>query len=370
MPLLTTTIGAYPKPDYVKAPDWFRSLQGPNTTDPTSDYTDFMREAGAKLDEYDLGDYTDFMREASDEVEESFVRATREAIADQVGAGIDIPTDGEIRRENYIYYHCRQLAGFDFENLTEKAMRNGAWLATVPTITGPVAAGAPFLADEWRIAQACTDRPVKMTVPGPLTITDSVADAHYHDKRAVGVAVAEAINIEVCALADAGCQWIQIDEPLFARWPDEAVAYGIDNLERCFHNVPAETTRAMHMCCGYPEKLDQEDFLKAERTAYFTLADALEDGTIEAVSIEDAHQHNDLALLERFQRITIIFGAVAIAKSRVEPVEEIVDRLGKALDHIDAHRLIAAPDCGLGMQTRESAVAKLTNLCAAAKAVG
>ena len=370
MPLLTTTIGAYPKPDYVKAPDWFRSLQGPNTTDPTSDYTDFMREAGAKLDKYDLGDYTDFTRKAGDEVEESFVRATREAVADQVGAGIDIPTDGEIRRENYIYYHCRQLAGFDFENLTEKAMRNGAWTATVPTITGPVAAGAPFLADEWRIAQACTDRPVKMTVPGPLTITDSVADAHYHDKLAVGVALAEAINIEVCALADAGCQWVQIDEPLFARWPDEAVAYGIDNLERCFHNVPAETTRAMHMCCGYPEKLDQEDFLKAERTAYFTLADALEDGTIEAVSIEDAHRYNDLALLERFQRITIIFGAVAIAKSRVEPVEEIVDRLGKALDHIDAHRLIAAPDCGLGMQTRESAVAKLTNLCAAAKAVG
>ena len=351
MPLLTTTIGAYPKPDYVKAPDWFRSRMGPNTTDPTSDYTDFLREAG-------------------DEVEETFVRATREAVADQVGAGIDIPTDGEIRRDNYIHYHCRHLTGFDFENLTEKAMRTGAWTATVPTITGPVAAGAPFLADEWRIAQACTDRPIKMTVPGPLTITDSVADAHYHDKRAVGIALAEAINTEVRALAEAGCQWIQIDEPLFARWPDEAVDYGMDNLERCFHKVPKATTRAMHMCCGYPEKLDQEDYLKAERTAYFTLADALEDGSIEAVSIEDAHQHNDLSLLEKFQRITVIFGAVAIAKSRVEPVEEIVDRLGKALDHIDAHRLIAAPDCGLGMQTRESAVAKMTNLCTAAKAVG
>ncbi len=351
MPLLTTTIGAYPKPDYVKAPDWFRALRGTNTTDPTSDYTAFMREAG-------------------DEVEETFIRATQEAVADQVGAGIDIPTDGEIRRDNYIYYHCRHMAGFDFENLTEKAMRTGAWTAVVPTITGPVTAGTSFLADEWRIAQACTDRPVKMTVPGPLTITDSVADDYYHDKRAVGVALAEAINIEVRALADAGCKWIQIDEPLFARWPDEAVAYGIDNLERCFHNVSSDTTRAMHMCCGYPEKLDQEDYLKAERTAYFTLAGALEGGTITAVSIEDAHQHNDLSLLEKFERITIIFGAVAIAKSRVEPVEEIVDRLEKALDHIDAHRLIAAPDCGLGMQTREAAIAKLTNLCLAAKAVG
>jgi 5-methyltetrahydropteroyltriglutamate--homocysteine methyltransferase len=351
MPLLTTTIGAYPKPDYVKAPDWFRSLMGPNTTDPTRDYTDFIRDAGA-------------------EVEETFVRATQEAVADQVEAGIDIPTDGEVRRDNYIHYHCRHLAGFDFENLTEKAMRTGAWTAEVPTIRGPVAAGAPFLADEWRIAQACTDRPVKMTVPGPLTITDSVADAYYHDKRAVGIALAEAINTEVRALADAGCRWIQIDEPLFARWPDEAVAYGIDNLERCFHNVSSDTTRAMHMCCGYPQKLDQEDYLKAERTAYFTLADGLEGGTIEAVSIEDAHQHNDLGLLEKFKRIKIIFGAVAIAKSRVEPVEEIVDRLEKALDHIDAHRLIAAPDCGLGMQTREAAIAKMTNLCLAAKAVG
>ena len=351
MPLLTTTIGAYPKPDYVAAPDWFRGLGGPNTTDPTSDYTAFIRAAG-------------------DEAEEAFVRATREAIADQVEAGIDIPTDGEIRRDNYIYYHCRYLEGFDFDTLTEKEMRNGAWTAKVPTITGPVSAGRPFLVDEWRIAQGYTDRPVKMTVPGPLTITDSVADAHYHDKREVGVALAEAINAEIRALAEAGCRWIQIDEPLFARWPGEAVAFGVDNLERCFHRVPRETTRAMHMCCGYPEKLDQDDYFKAERGAYFDLAGTLEDTSIEAVSIEDAHQHNDLGLLERFQRITVIFGAVAIARSRVEPVEEIAQRLNAALEHIDADRLIAAPDCGLGLLTREAVVAKLTNLCAAAKAVG
>ena len=351
MPLLTTTIGAYPKPDYVAAPDWFRGLGGPNTADPTSDYTDFIRTAG-------------------DEAEEAFSRAIREVVGDQVEAGIDIPTDGEIKRDNYIYYHCRHLEGFDFDNLTEKEMRTGAWTATVPTITGPVRAGRPFLVDEWKTAQACTDRPVKMTVPGPLTITDSVADVYYEDKRKVGVVLAEAVNAEVRALAEAGCSWIQVDEPLFARWPDEALDYGMDNLERCFHKVPKQTTRAMHMCCGYPEKLDQEDFLKAERSAYFSLAEGLEDSSIEAVSIEDAHRHNDLALLEKFQRITVIFGAVAIAKSRIEPVEEIADRLNAALGHIDADRLIAAPDCGLGMQTREAAIAKLTNLCTAAKSVG
>lgn len=348
MPLLTTTIGAYPKPDYLNIPDWFNSAGGPNTTDPTRAYSDYMRDAG-------------------DEIEALLLRAVDEVISDQVDAGIDIPTDGEIRRDNYIHYHCRHLNGFDFDNLTEKNMRTGAWTAWVPTIRSAISAGETFLVREWRIAQACTKRPVKVTIPGPLTITDSVSDDFYHDERQVGIALAEAINREVRALAEAGCAWIQIDEPLFARWPDKAVAYGMDNLDRCFHKTPKEAVRAMHMCCGYPEKLDQDDYLKADRSTYFTLADALEETTIQAVSIEDAHQHNDLTLLEHFKTIQVIFGAVSIAQSRIETVDEIRDRLAKALDHIDPHRLIAAPDCGLGMQSRESARAKLANLCAAAK---
>ena len=351
MPLVTTTIGAYPKPDYLEIPDWFRSAGGPNTDDPTTAYSAYMRNAG-------------------DDIETLLVRAVRDVVADQVDAGIDIPTDGEVRRDNYIHYHCRHLEGFDFEDLTRKEMRTGAWTAQVPTIRGPITAGAPFLADEWRISQACTERPIKVTVPGPMTVTDSVADDYYHDERKVGIALAEALNSEILSLAEAGCRWIQVDEPLFARWPDKAIAYGMDNLERCFHKVPKETVRAMHMCCGYPAKLDQEDYLKADRGAYFTLADALEDTAIEAVSIEDAHQHNDLALLEHFKTIKVIFGVVSIAQSRIETVEEIHHRLTAALDHIDPHRLIAAPDCGLGMQSREAARAKLANLCTAAKAVG
>ena len=351
MPLVTTTIGAYPKPDYLGVPDWFKSAGGPNTGDPTTAYSEYMRQAG-------------------DDIESLMARAVADVIRDQVDAGIDIPTDGEVRRDNYIHYHCRHLEGFDFDALTNKRMRTGAWTASVPTIRGAIAAGAPFLADEWRIAQACTERPVKVTVPGPMTITDSVADDFYGDERRVGVALAEAINTEILSLAEAGCRWIQIDEPLFARWPDKAVAYGMDNLERCFHKVPKGAVRAMHMCCGYPEKLDQEDYLKADRSTYFTLADALEDTAIQAVSIEDAHQHNDLTLLERFKTIKVIFGVVSIAISRIEPVEEIRDRLAAALGHIDPERLIAAPDCGLGMQSREAARAKMANLCAAAKSIG
>ncbi len=131
--------------------------------------------------------------------------------------------------------------------------------------------------------------------------------------------------------------------------------------------MPPAVTRAVHVCCGYPERLDQSDYLKAPPENYFRLAEALDAAAIDAVSIEDAHRHNDLRLLERFARSAVVLGVVAIATSRVETVDEIGARLHAALGHIDAARLIAAPDCGLAMLPRETARHKLANLCAAAR---
>lgn len=142
-----------------------------------------------------------------------------------------------------------------------------------------------------------------------------------------------------------------------------------ENLERAFHNCPKNITRTVHMCCGYPDRLDHPDYPKADQRAYWQIADAVEYSNINAVSVEDAHRHNDLTLLEHFQNTTVIFGVVAVAKSPIETVEEIQVRLRQALGHIDADRLIAAPDCGLGLLSREQAVAKLTNLCSAAKSL-
>jgi len=133
--------------------------------------------------------------------------------------------------------------------------------------------------------------------------------------------------------------------------------------------VPDEVTRVMHMCCGYPEKLDDEDYKKAEPSSYFQLADAIDYSTINQVSLEDAHRYNDLSLLEKFAKTTVIFGAVAIADSHVETVEAIKIRLMDALEHIDRERLIAAPDCGLAILGRDLARVKLSNLCEAAKQV-
>lgn len=348
MRLTTTTIGAFPKPDYVPITDWFQGAEGPDTVCPTEGYS--IQMAGVK----------------ADEAETLFLRAAQEVIADQVAAGVDIPTDGEVRRENYIHYHCRHLNGIDFETLTEKELRGGAYSASLPTITGPISARENFLPHDWKAAQSSTDRPVKVTMPGPMTITDTVANSFYDDDAKLGADLAAAINKEFLALAEAGCTNIQIDEPVFARKPEKALAYGFENLERCFHGAPEGVVRTVHMCCGYPDRLDNPDYPKADQDAYLRIADAIEDSLIQVVSLEDAHRHNDLSLLEHFKTTSVIFGAVAVAKSRVESVDEIRDRLRAALQHIDADRLIAAPDCGLGLLGRDLAMAKLKNLCAAA----
>jgi len=349
MPLLTTTIGAYPKPRSLRIPDWF----DPGATDSsvaTRDYVGAIERLGAEAGKIIAG-------------------SVREVIEDQVACGIDIPTDGEVRRENYVHYHCRHLAGFDFEHLTHRILRGGAYEADLPTVSGPVQARAPFLPADWKLAQSFTDRPVKMTLPGPMTIADTTADAFYGDPEALGRDLAAALNQEVLALAEAGCTYIQIDEPLFARKPKEALAYGLSHIERCWQGVPAEVVKTLHICCGYPNRLDDKNYAKADPGAYFALAEAIDASVIDAVSLEDAHRHNDLSLLDRFSGTTVILGVIAIARSRVETVDEVRERLQAALAHLPSERLIAAPDCGLGHLGRDLAMRKLKVLSEAAKSV-
>lgn len=349
MALRTTTVGSYPKPGYVPTPDWFRT--GMDAAAPTVAYDRFLEHAPADLDE--IHD-----------------RATAEVVSAQVVAGIDIPSDGEIRRENYIHYQCRNFSGIDFGRLTRRALRRGTWVAAVPTIVGPIRSGPPRLAADYRVAQAVTDRPVKMSLPGPLTILDSTADAHYGDEAAAGADLARALNVEVRTLAEAGCTWIQVDEPAFARRPGAALAHGVADLERCFAGVPDDVTTVVHVCCGYPKGLDLPDVDKADPGAYFQLAPALAASSVDAVSIEDAHRRNDLSLFDAWSHKTIILGAVDIATSIREDIAEIAARLAAVAERVGPDRLIAAPDCGLGMLSADLAQAKLRCLAAAARSVG
>ena len=340
----TTTIGSFPKPDYVSVRDRFQ-----RSYEPTFDAFYF--------DNRDL--------------ETRFALGTKEAAMAQIDAGVDVPTDGEMRREHYIFYHLRHLSGVDFEHLQLREIRTGAWEREVPTIVDRVRPKERFLPYDYQVAQSYSSQPIKITLPGPMTIADTIADQHYGDPRRLNRDLADTLNVEIRALAAAGCGHIQVDEPVFARKTEEELAFGIEDLERCFAGVPAEVQRVVHLCCGYPRHLDEptEEVFKADPRAYFELAEALDVASVDAISLEHAHRPFDLRLLELFEQSTVILGLIAIAKTRIEPMEEIRDRLDEALSHIDRERLVAGPDCGLGMLDLATAKSKLANLTAAAKSI-
>ena len=347
--MLTTVIGAYPKPDYLKITDWFNAKGGTDTATPTKFYEDEIKKMGV-------------------DAEAIFDKAAKEVIRDQLDCGIDIITDGEIKRENYIHYHCRHLNGVDFNTLTEKVARTGNYKCWLPTITNKISATDPFLVDEWKSNQSLSNKPVKVTIPGPMTITDTISNTHYTSDEEMGYDLAIAINVEIKRLVDAGCKYIQVDEPLFARKPDNALAFGIKNLEKCFEEInQSDVEKITHICCGYPDKIDAENYPKAPLDSYTKIAKALDNSKIDSVSLEDAHRYNDLSLLKNYKNTKIIFGVIKIASSKIETVEEIESRIKETLKFISKEQLIAAPDCGLGHLSRELAIKKLKIMSLAAK---
>ena len=341
MPVLTTTIGAFPKPSYLNMETWVDNPSQPVSKDkPWEKYS-----------------------------KELLSQATKDVMHAQANASIDIPTDGEVRREHYIYYFLKHMEGFDFVEQKKRNIRGTERVISAPRIIREIRNPVPFMQEDYEAAQDETSTKVKITLPGPMTIMNSVVNEHYTNKRLLVKDLIKAINGEVKALADAGCKWIQIDEPMLARKPKEAVMYGIKDVEKCFEDV--NVNRVVHLCCGYPRYVDQleDDVYKADPNVYFDLAPALDNANFDAVSIEDAHRNNDLQLLELFKRKKVILGTVAIAKTQVETVDDITKRLYQAKEHIDPDRLMTAPDCGLGMLSWDTAAAKLKNLSEAAKRV-
>ena len=347
--MLTTVIGSFPKPNYLKITDWFNAKGGTDTENPTKYYFKEVKQMGEKR-------------------EELFLQAATEVIKDQIECGIDIVTDGEVRRENYIHYHCRHIAGVDFETLTEKVARTGNYKCWLPTITAKVEAQDSFLVHDWKVSQKLSSKPVKITIPGPMTIADTIANTYYKSDDKMGFDLAEVINVEIKRLQKAGCKYIQVDEPLFARKPQQAIDFGIDNLAKCFEGLEnTEIEKITHICCGYPDKLDVINYPKAPLDSYKKIAKALDASLIDSVSIEDAHRYNDLELLRNFTKTKVIFGLIKIASSQIETKEEIENRVLDALNYIDKQQLIAAPDCGLGHLPRQLAIEKLKIMVDVAK---
>ena len=189
--LPTTVIGSFPKPDYLPIRDWFDSARDRgtmNSPDVTLDYSEWR---------------------ASEADEALFCRAAEEVISLQVDSGVDVPTDGEVRRENYIHYHCRHIAGFDFQNLEHRVLRDGAYETDLPAIRGKVSHdGQAYSPHDFAVSQKVSAREVKFTLPGPLTIMDTTADCHYDDRPRLAADLAATVNKEILALVDAGCRYI------------------------------------------------------------------------------------------------------------------------------------------------------------------
>ena len=197
MPLSTTVLGSFPKPNYLAVPDWFSTSQSRKCVGSvTKEYTQAIEEGRL--------------------TEATFTKAIKEVLDIQTNLGIQVVTDGEVRRENYVFHFCRRLKGIDFVNLTWTSSRNGAWEDELPTIVAKVEPldAEPWVYKEWTISQDLCDRPVKYTLPGPMTIVNTLVDRYYNDDVALGKQLAGILNQEVKALAEAGCKYIQVSR----RW--------------------------------------------------------------------------------------------------------------------------------------------------------
>ncbi|MCZ6789030.1 MAG: 5-methyltetrahydropteroyltriglutamate--homocysteine methyltransferase [Chloroflexi bacterium] len=291
--------------------------------------------------------------------------ATEWALREQESTGVDVVSDGEIRRENYIYYYCRHLDGFNFERRARIEGRGGAatWLA--PTITGPIRSQGVFLATDYQFVRDRTDRRIKVAIPGPLTIIDSMKDEYYEDEAELAMDLATAIRVDVEALAAAGADLIQFDEPVFVRYPEKVSDFGLRALERCFEGVSGIAT-VVHMCFSYS---GFEGYRKAPTERYGLLAPMLATSKIDQISIEAAHRPLDLRVIQDFGQKDIEYGVVDVGSRRVETVEEIAGKIRAVLEHVDPSRLSVSPDCGMTYLDSNVATGKLTNLVQAAQRV-
>lgn len=290
--------------------------------------------------------------------------AIRWAVREQEEAGLDVVTDGEQKRGNYILYHCQHLEGLDFAHKEEKTFRDGHVKGLVPVVRGQIKSRSHFLVEDFKYLQSLTNKQIKVTIPGPVTIIDSVKDAYYFDERKLALDLAKAIRKEVLALAEAGCTLIQFDEPVFIRDPKKFFSYGLEALQACFEGVN-NITKQVHICRGYPK----EGVPKTEASRYAQIIESLSTLDIEAIAIEDAHEHLGLDIFRRFGSKKVILGVVDIGNPLVETVEEIENRIKEVLEVVPPERLMIAPDCGLLLLKPEIAKAKLTNMVLAARKI-
>jgi 5-methyltetrahydropteroyltriglutamate--homocysteine methyltransferase len=292
----------------------------------------------------------EFLAQAQDD-------ATLLAIRAQEDAGLDIVTDGEIRRESYSNHFATAPDGVDIDNPGTALDRSGH-PNPVPRITGPIRRPHPVQAEDLRFLRAHTDRTIKITVPGPFTMSQQAQNDHYPDAEAAAMAYAAAVNAEVKDLHDAGADVVQIDEPYMQARPDAARAYGLAALNAALDGVSGTT--AVHICFGYAAIIH-------ERPEGYSFLPELAGCRVDQISIETAQSGLDLGVLSDLTDKTIILGVIDLSTPEVETPELVAARARRAFDRITPTQIVLSTDCGMKYLPRASAEGKMRAMAAAAR---
>jgi 5-methyltetrahydropteroyltriglutamate--homocysteine methyltransferase len=290
-------------------------------------------------------------------LEEAQDDATRLAIADQEQAGLDILTDGEMRRESYSNRFATALEGVDVDNPGTALDRSGH-PNPVPRVVAPVSRPHPVQVRDAQFLKAHTSRTTKMTVPGPFTMSQQAQDDHYGSRAELGMAYADAVREEILDLFAAGIDVVQLDEPYMQARPDAAREYGLDALKRATDGI-AEPV-AIHICFGYAAIIH-------ERPSGYSFLPELSATEADMISIETAQSGLDLDVLDGLPDKTIILGVLDLSTDEVETPETVAERIRRAFPHKSPEQLIAAPDCGMKYLSRDAAYGKLESLAEGAR---
>jgi 5-methyltetrahydropteroyltriglutamate--homocysteine methyltransferase len=326
--LPTTVVGSYPQPD------WLVDRERLGTMVPRVRVPEIWRVPAAWLEQ------------ARDD-------ATLLAIRDMERAGIDIITDGEIRRESYSNHFATALEGIDLESPATITGRAGRPVK-VPRVVGKIRRRQPVEARAVAFLRANTDRTIKVTLPGPFTMSRQAKNEFYVDEEELALDLAAAVNAEAKEVKEAGADVVQLDEPWLETAPELAARYALKAIDRALDGVPGPT--AIHLCFGYAQ------LVKDKSRGRYAFLEPLADSGADQISIEAAQPRLDLGVLGGIARQTIILGVLDLGDPAVETPEQVAGRIRAALKHVPAERLIPAPDCGMKYLPRAAAFGKLQAL--------
>ena len=300
------------------------------------------------------------------ELEDGKRRAATEWLRLEEEAGIDIVTDGEQFRAHFVHGFLEKIDGIDWNKKTVMGIRDNRYDLEVPTVTGPLSRPAPVHLEEVRFTRAQTERRLKFTLPGPMTICDTIADEHYGSRPEMAMAFAEILNAEARDLVAAGVDVIQFDEPAFNVFINDVNEWGVATLNRAVEGLACTT--AVHICYGYgiEENLRWKETLGGEWRQYDAIFPAINDSAVDQVSLECADSHVPMSLIAHLKDKEVMVGTVAVTPDRVESPEEVAATIREAMQYVDAERILPCTNCGMAPIPYEVAADKLKALAAGA----